>query len=121
MSDYRTPNDPLLDPSDPLRNPNAPARTELGFGRTGRAGNGTWGWVAAAVFLVIVLAVAFGMAHRAGPIGTNTASNDTTAPAATHMAAPAATPAPPAATPTPPAFAPSPIAPTPNSPAQRNP
>jgi hypothetical protein len=121
MSDYRTPNDPLFDPNDPLRNPNAPAPPELGYGRSGRAMNGTWGWVAAAVFLVVVLAVAFGMEHHTGPLGTNTASNVATPPAATHMAAPTVTPAPPAATPTPPAVAPSPIAPAPNSPAPGNP
>ncbi len=90
MSDYRNPNDDYRDeqPYDPVaRNTNA-----------------TWGWIAAAVFIVIVLAVAFGVGHQPG--NTNTASNDVTPPAATRMAPPPATMAP--------------VAPTPNSPAQRN-
>jgi hypothetical protein len=65
--------------------------------------NATWGWVAAAVFIVVILAVAFGIGHEPA---TNTASNDVSPPAATRMAPP------PAAT--------APITPAPNSPGQRN-
>jgi len=102
MSDYRNPNDPY--------------RRDLGYDPDARAMNATWGWIAAAVFLVVVLAVAFGIGHQPGAPVTNTASNDTMPPAASRMAPPVATPAPPAATPTPSAIAPKPIAPAPNSP-----
>ena len=46
MSDYRDPNDPMYgyEPAD----------------RTGMS----WGWIAGAVFLVIVLAVALGVGHE---------------------------------------------------------
>jgi cell division protein FtsN len=64
--------------------------------------NATWGWVAAAVFIVIILAVAFGIGHQPG--NTNTASNDINPPATVRMAPP------PAST--------SPMAPAPSSPAQ---
>jgi hypothetical protein len=94
MSDYRNSefdyrNDPLR--RDPAYDPDA------------RAMNATWGWIAAAVFIVVVLAVAFGIGHEPGQSGSNTASNDAP-PAATRMAPPAAPPA---------------TAPTPNSPAGR--
>src|ERR1700676_3820770 len=63
MSDYRNSeygNDPLR--RDPPYDPDA------------RAMNATWGWIAAAVFIVVVLAVAFGIGHEPGQSGTNTAS-----------------------------------------------
>ena len=101
-SDYDYRNDPLR--RDPAYDPDA------------RAMNATWGWIAAAVFIVVVLAVAFGIGHEPGQSGTNTASNDVTPPAATRMAPPLITPAPPAA---PPATTPAPATPTPNSPAAR--
>ncbi len=106
MSDYRNSdydyrNDPLR--RDPAYDPDA------------RAMNATWGWIAAAVFIVVVLAVAFGIGHQPNQSGTNTASNDVTPPAATRMAPPLS-PAPPAKT-IPPAATPAPVAPTPNSPA----
>jgi hypothetical protein len=98
--DYRDPNNPVQrDPYDP----------------DARAMNAAWGWIAAAVFLVVVLAVAFGIGHQPGPV--NTASNDVTPPAA-HMAPPAMpSPAPGATTlsPNSPA-APAPISPTPSAP-----
>jgi|HubBroStandDraft_3_1064219.scaffolds.fasta_scaffold964688_2 hypothetical protein len=78
MSDYNYPG-----PEDPLR------RDDI-YDPNARRGNTAWGWIAAAVFLVVVLAMLFGVGHQAGQ-GTNTASNDTTAPA-TRMAP--ATPAP---------------------------
>lgn len=106
MSDYR-----YQDPEDPFRNdskldPNVsppPAQA--------------WGWIAAAVFVVLVMAVAFGVGHRPGQVGTNTASNDVTPPAVTHMAPPANT-APPAATPAPTTQAAQPVTPAP-APAQQ--
>ena len=101
MSDYR--NFDYRDGSDPLQR-NAPYDPNV------RPMNAAWGWIAAAVFLVVVLAVAFGFGHQPGGLGTNTASNDTTPPAATRMAPPLApTPAP----------APT-FAPTPNTPANPN-
>jgi len=101
MSDYRNSdfdyrNDPLR--RDPAYDPDA------------RAMNATWGWIAAAIFIVVVLAVAFGIGHEPGHSGTSTASNDVTPPAATRMAPPF-TPAPPATT--------APLTPTPNAPAGR--
>jgi hypothetical protein len=106
MSDYRNSdydyrNDPLR--RDPAYDPDA------------RAMNATWGWIAAAIFIVVVLAVAFGIGHEPGQSGTSTASNDVTPPAATRMAPPF-TPASPTA---PPAATPAPATPTPNSPASR--
>jgi hypothetical protein len=99
-----------------FRNPEDPFRNDPNLDPNVRAPNPAWGWIAAAVFLVVVLAVAFGYGHRPGQLGTNTASNDVTAPAATHMAPPASvTPpssAPSAGTPTPP------VTPAPNAPAQ---
>jgi hypothetical protein len=104
--DYRNTDDPLR--RDPVYDPNA------------RPMNATWGWIAAAVFIVVVLAVAFGLGHQPGSLGTNTASNDATPPAATRMAPPV-TPAP-SGTVTPNPTAPAPIAPTPtpNTPASPN-
>jgi hypothetical protein len=101
MSDYR--NFDNRDPNDPVR-PDAPYFPDA------RASNATWGWVAAAVFVVVILAVAFGIGHR--PDQINTASNDTTPPAVTHMPPPTLAPAPN------PTIAPAPAAPiTPNTPA----
>jgi hypothetical protein len=88
MSDYRN-----LD-SDPLR-PEDPYRRDAKMDPDVRAANAVWGWVAGAVLVVAVLAVAFGMALQPGKIGTNTASNDAITPAAppvTRMAPPAAAP-----------------------------
>src|SRR5580704_18619577 len=90
MSDYR--NFDYRDPNDPLRRDS--------YDTDPRAMNATWGWIAAAVFLVVVLAVAFGIRHQ--PSQMNTASNDTTPPAVTHMTPPTFAPAPnPTAVPTP--------------------
>jgi hypothetical protein len=86
-----------------------------------RTGNTAWGWIAAAVFLVVVLAMLFGVGHQAGQPGTNTASNDANPPA-TRMAP--ATPAPSNVPPTTAAPAPAkpapPVAPAPNAPAQQH-
>jgi len=70
---------------------NTPPRGDLPYDPNARAMNATWGWIAAAVFLVVVLAVAFGIGHQPGQF--NTASNDATPPAA-HMAPPPVTLAP---------------------------
>lgn len=113
MSDYRS-NFDYRYPEDPFRN-NSQLDSNLG------APSAAWGWIAAAVFLVVVLAVAFGFGHKPGQLGTNTASNDITSPAAAHMAPLAAVPPPSAApasgTPTPRVTA-VPNSPAPNSPAQ---
>jgi len=95
MSDYR--NFDFRDGTDPLQR-NAPHDPNA------RPMNAAWGWIAAAVFLVVVLAVAFGFGHQ-GQLGTNTASNDAAPPAVTHMSPP---------------LAPTPLAPTPNTPASPN-
>ncbi len=100
--DHRNPNDPF--PGDSQLDPNT------------RPPSSAWGWIAAAIFLVVVLAVAFGYGHKPGQLGTNTASNER-APAATHMIAPAPAPSTAAApgTPTPP------VTTTPNKPAPASP
>jgi hypothetical protein len=96
--DYRDPNDPLR--RDPPLDLNTSAM------------NATWGWIAAAVFLVVVLAVAFGTGHQPYQI---TASNDVAPPAVTHMAPPTMAPAPgPVTTTAQPPITPAPAAPAPN-------
>jgi hypothetical protein len=95
-----------------FHNLNDPNRRDFNDDPALRSRNGAWGWMAAAVFIVVVLAIVFGAGHRSGPGGTNTAYN--TPPTASHMAPPATNPTPaPAATPTPPAASPAPIAPAP--------
>ena len=69
MSDYRDPNDPMYGSYEPA-------------GRTSRG----WGWIAGAVFLVIVLALAFGVSREPSRV----ASNDSQS-AATHTMPPANT------------------------------
>jgi len=69
MSDYRDPNDPMYgnrgyEPAD---------RTSM-----------SWGWIAGAVFLVIVLALAFGVGHEPSRV----ASNNAAPPQATTPASP---------------------------------
>lgn len=120
MSDYRSPNFDYRYPEDLLRN-------DAHLDPNIRAPSAAWGWIAAAVFLVVVLAVAFGFGHKPGQLGTNTASNDIAPPAATHAAthmvppaavsSPSTAPAP--GTPTPPVTAP-PNSPAPNIPVQPN-
>lgn len=97
-SDYRNSNDPLRD---------APYDPDV------RAMNATWGWIAAAIFLVVVLAVAFGIGHESGQFST--ASNDAAPPAA-HVAPPPVTMAPNPTAPNPgmAPTAPAPVTPTPN-------
>jgi hypothetical protein len=77
-----------MDPNDPLRRD----EWQQDFGADeARSANATWGWVAAAVFVAVVLFIAFTSGHN----GTQTASNDTQPPAS-HMIAPPAAPAGPA-------------------------
>ena len=79
-----------MDPNDPLHRDEW--RQDFGTDEA-RSANATWGWVAAAVFVAVVLFIAFTSGHN----GTQTASNDTQPPAS-HMIAPPATPAGPANT-----------------------
>jgi len=113
MSDYRNANYGYQNPEDPFRN-------DAKLDPNVRAPNAAWGWTAAAVFLVVVLAVAFGFGHKPGQLGTNTASNDINPPAATRMVPPATVPTPSTApapgTPTPPMTA-APSTPAPTAPA----
>lgn len=103
MPDYHNPDDPFYQTNNSLRR-------DLGFNPASRPANIVWGWVAAA-FLVVILAVAFGIGHHPGQTGTKTASNEVTPPAASRMAPPVTTLVP--VTPAPP------ISPAPNTPAQR--
>ncbi len=104
MTDYR----------DYPNGPEYPIRRDAKFDPDLRSSNTAWGWIAAAIFAVVVLAVAFGFEHQPG--GTNNvASNDATPPAATRMAPNPATPNP--ATMAPPAMAPTTMAPVPANPA----
>ena len=105
MSDYR---------NFDYRNADDPSRRDVSYDPDSRAMNAAWGWIAAALFLVVVLAVAFGIGHQ--PNTMNTASNDAAPPAATHMAPPL-TPAPPAKIVAPSMAPAAPISPTPSSPA----
>ena len=98
------------------RNPEDPFQRDAAYDPNARSGNSAWGWVAAAVFVAIVLAVVFGMGHQTGQNGTNTAANETRPPAST-MAPPAGTGTP--ATPATPAPTnPTPASPAPNKPSE---
>jgi hypothetical protein len=108
MSDYR--NQDFNYPEDPMRR-------DAKFDPDTRAANAAWGWIAAAVFLVVVLAVAFGIGHQPGQLGTNTASNDITAPPATHMMAPPANNMSPTTITPAPSTNPAPVTPAPSTPA----
>ena len=110
MSDYRNMNFDFRDPDDPFRD-------DSKLDPNVQSANAGWGWIAAAVFLVIVLAAAFGVGHQPGQGRTNMASN-MTPPAPSRMAP--TTVLPPAATPAPAANPAPPIAPAPAMPAQNN-
>ena len=71
MTDYRDPNN-RLDPA--YRDPTG----RLDMDRDARSSNAMWGWIAGAVFLVLVLAVIFGLGGN-----DRTASNTSSPPAAT--------------------------------------
>jgi hypothetical protein len=68
MSDYRDPNDPMYGSYEPIDR-----RTSSG-----------WGWIAGAAFLVIVLALAFGVAREPSRVASNDSQTATT-----HTAPPA--------------------------------
>ena len=87
------------------RNPEDPFQRDTAYDPNVRTGNSAWGWIAAAVFVAIVLAVVFGMGHQPGQNGTNTASNE--------MRSPATTMAPPTTTTKPATTSPSPASPAP--------
>jgi hypothetical protein len=70
MSDYRDPNDPMYG--------------NTAYEPAGRRDGTSWGWIAGAVFLVIVLALAFGVGHEPSRV----ASNDVTPPQTTAPATP---------------------------------
>jgi hypothetical protein len=91
------------------RNPEDPFQRDTAYDPNVRSGNSAWGWVAAAVFVAIVLAVVFGMGRQPGQTGTNTASNETRPPMTTQMAPPATRPSP---------AMPAPANPAPNNSAQ---
>jgi hypothetical protein len=98
MSDYRSQDFDYRGPEDPFRR-DAKLDPDIG------TANAAWGWIAAAVFIVVILAVAFSVGRQPGALGTNTASNELTPPAATQMTPPANVPPttnPTAATPVPP-------------------
>ena len=98
MSDFRNPNDPL--------------RRDFGDDPELRSRNATWGWIAAAVFIVLVLAVIFGVGRGSNPGDTNTAYNSP--PTASSPMTPHTNPmSPPAGTPTPAAPTPAPVTPAP--------
>ena len=74
-----------MDPNDPLHRDDW--RQDFGADDA-RTTNATWGWVAAAVFVAVVLFIAFTSGHN----GTQTASNDMQ-PSASRMMMPPAAPA----------------------------
>ena len=97
------------------RNPEDPFQRDTAYDPNARTGNSAWGWIAAAVFVAIVLAVLFGMGRQPAQNGTNTASNEMRPPATTQMKPPATNPSP--ASPAPANPAP-PVTPAPNNSAQ---
>jgi len=97
MSDYRNPDDPMW------RN--------ASYDPEARRQTAAWGWIAAAVFLVVVLAIAFGVRHKPNQ---QTAANNMP-PAAIGLAPP------PVSTPSPSPTVPPPMAPTPAPPSAPHP
>jgi hypothetical protein len=87
MSDYRDPynKDPLKDPLDPAAGPEA--RRDM------RRSNSGLSWIAGAVFVIVVLALIFGLGRS-----DRTASTGGSPPAATTGSSPPAAPAPPRTT-----------------------
>ncbi len=112
MTDYQNPDFDPFTAEEPFRrdgkmNPDArPANVFI------------TGWIAAAVLVVALLAIGFGLVHQSGSIGTNTASNDMAPTAPTHMAPPLAL-SPPAQSTTAP-ISPAPDSATPAAPEQPN-
>jgi hypothetical protein len=89
MSDYRNPN-----PNDPL-----PGYSR--FDPDARSANAAWGWIAGAVFLVVLLALAFGIGHQPNQGDTDRMANNVPPPAASHRASPPSGPASPTFAPAP--------------------
>ena len=83
---------------------NDPMRRDQPYDPVAGDVNAKWGWIAAAVLVIVILGLAFGLGRQEN--GPRTAQNEAGPPAATRMAPP------PAAT--------TPITPAPNSPAQRS-
>ncbi|MFZ0422168.1 MAG: hypothetical protein WAL80_04750 [Xanthobacteraceae bacterium] len=86
MTDYRD-----MDPD--FHNPDDPFRRDAALSPDAGASNTIWGWVAAAVFIVALLAVGFGIWGKPQSNDMNTAFNGP-APQATHIPPPAPMPAP---------------------------
>lgn len=61
MSDYHNPNDPL--------------RQDTPYDLNARSSNATWGWIAGAVFLVVIIALAFGIGRSPNQAGSKVANN----------------------------------------------
>ena len=66
-------------------NPNDPSRRDSPYDLNARSGNVASGWIAGAVFLVIILGLAFGIGHMPNHGNSNTVANNTP-PAATQPA-----------------------------------
>jgi hypothetical protein len=66
MTDYRDPNDPMYG--------------NTGYEPAGRRTGTSWGWIAGAVFLVIILALAFGVGHEPSRVASNNNTAETTTP-----------------------------------------
>ena len=93
MSDYHNSNDPL--------------GRDLRYNPVTRSANAVWGWLAGAVFLAVVVAVAFSVGHGPNHAGSNnTLANNMSPPASSRMTPP--TPAPPLSGPANRAFTPGP-------------
>ena len=107
MTDYRNISPDFRDPEDPFRR-DPILSPDVGAEDT------AWGWVAAALFILVLLAVGLGIWGKPPQGGVNTASNDLNAPAVTRMAPPAPMPTPSMA-PTPPITA-APVTPAPSAP-----
>ena len=100
MTDFRDPNDPRFR-DDPLARNTLPPNVPLD---DARSTNATWGWVAAAVFVAVVLFIAF----SSGRDNVQTASNIDNAPAAQIGSGPTSPLTPPAAVPATPTPTPAP-------------
>jgi len=59
------------------RNPNDQWGRDTAYDLNARSGNAGWGWVAGAVLLVILLALAFGIGRAPNHAGLNMAANNT--------------------------------------------
>ena len=76
MSDYRNPNDPMGRDPNPLYDPDD------------RGGSATWGWAAAALFVVVILAIAFGVGSGPNRVASNNAPPPVISPASPGAAHP---------------------------------